>query len=217
MITHLAGYGFLAGLILVYARAGSFVWTDPAVAAAFTGGVAALFIVSAMAKSVMYPAAHVDSGGDERADAGLRAAAFGLLRKGRRLPDRPHVFVGHGRGTRRLACRCWRWAASTMLVGVIFALAQNRPEAAAGVPHDQPARLYRGGTSHRHPDLGVAAGLFYCLSHALFKGTLFMCAGSVQHATGTRDLRQLGGLAAGMPDTTRGSGSSPPPPSSGCR
>ena len=48
----------------------------------------------------------------------------------------------------------------------------------------------------------MAAGLFYCLSHALFKGTLFMCAGAVQHATGTRDLRQLGGLAAAMPCTT---------------
>jgi multicomponent Na+:H+ antiporter subunit A len=40
------------------------------------------------------------------------------------------------------------------------------------------------------------------VSHALFKGTLFMCAGAIQHATGTRDLRQLGGLYAQMPRTT---------------
>ena len=39
-------------------------------------------------------------------------------------------------------------------------------------------------------------------SHALFKGTLFMCAGAVQHATGTRDMQKLGGLSARMPVTT---------------
>jgi multicomponent K+:H+ antiporter subunit A len=32
---------------------------------------------------------------------------------------------------------------------------------------------------------------------------LFLCAGAVQHATGTRDLRRLGGLAARMPHTAR--------------
>ena len=41
-------------------------------------------------------------------------------------------------------------------------------------------------------DLGVAAGLYYIVSHALFKGTLFLCAGAVQHATGTRDMRTAG-------------------------
>ena len=31
-------------------------------------------------------------------------------------------------------------------------------------------------------------------SHVLFKGGLFMAAGIIDHATGTRDLRRLGGL-----------------------
>jgi multicomponent Na+:H+ antiporter subunit A len=35
----------------------------------------------------------------------------------------------------------------------------------------------------------------------LFKGTLFLCAGSVQHAAGTRDMRELGGLASRMSRT----------------
>jgi multicomponent Na+:H+ antiporter subunit A len=51
--------------------------------------------------------------------------------------------------------------------------------------------------------LGIVAGLFYCLSHGLFKGTLFLCSGVVQHATGTRDLRRLGGLATRLPHTAR--------------
>ena len=51
--------------------------------------------------------------------------------------------------------------------------------------------------------LGVAAGLFYTVSHGLFKATLFLCAGAVQHAAGTKDLRRLGGLAPLMPWTSR--------------
>jgi len=37
------------------------------------------------------------------------------------------------------------------------------------------------------------------LSHATYKGTLFMVAGIVEHATGTRDLRELGGLRRMLP------------------
>jgi formate hydrogenlyase subunit 3/multisubunit Na+/H+ antiporter MnhD subunit len=43
--------------------------------------------------------------------------------------------------------------------------------------------------------LGITAGLLHCLNHGFFKGGLFLSAGSVQHATGTRDMNQLGGLA----------------------
>jgi NADH:ubiquinone oxidoreductase subunit 5 (subunit L)/multisubunit Na+/H+ antiporter MnhA subunit/multisubunit Na+/H+ antiporter MnhB subunit len=37
------------------------------------------------------------------------------------------------------------------------------------------------------------------LSHATYKGALFMVAGIVEHATGTRDLRELGGLRRALP------------------
>jgi len=39
------------------------------------------------------------------------------------------------------------------------------------------------------------------LSHATYKGALFMAAGIVEHATGTRDLRALGGLRRALPIT----------------
>jgi multicomponent Na+:H+ antiporter subunit A len=38
-------------------------------------------------------------------------------------------------------------------------------------------------------------------SHAMYKGALFLVAGIVEHATHTRDMRQLGGLRAKMPIT----------------
>lgn len=42
--------------------------------------------------------------------------------------------------------------------------------------------------------LALTAALFHALNHMLFKSTLFFGAGAIQHATGTRDLSQLGGL-----------------------
>jgi len=47
--------------------------------------------------------------------------------------------------------------------------------------------------------LAVKAALVFLLCHALFKAALFLVAGAVDHSTGTRDVRALGGLAAGMP------------------
>ena len=41
----------------------------------------------------------------------------------------------------------------------------------------------------------------FILAHALYKATLFFCAGSVQHATGLSKLRSMGGLARFLPVT----------------
>jgi multicomponent K+:H+ antiporter subunit A len=49
--------------------------------------------------------------------------------------------------------------------------------------------------------LAAVAALFHTLNHASFKGALFMTAGIVDHESGTRDLRRLGGLAHFMPWT----------------
>lgn len=43
------------------------------------------------------------------------------------------------------------------------------------------------------------AAVFHLINHATFKGSLFMIAGIVDHETGTRDIRKLGGLMSIMP------------------
>jgi multicomponent Na+:H+ antiporter subunit D len=48
---------------------------------------------------------------------------------------------------------------------------------------------------------GIVGALFHILAHALGKGLLFLTAGSVEHATGTRDLDRLTGLERRMPAT----------------
>ncbi len=49
--------------------------------------------------------------------------------------------------------------------------------------------------------LGLAGAVLHVLNHALFKGLLFLGAGAVHHATGTREMDHLGGLAKAMPGT----------------
>ncbi|MBI4246347.1 MAG: hydrogenase 4 subunit B, partial [Candidatus Rokubacteria bacterium] len=49
--------------------------------------------------------------------------------------------------------------------------------------------------------LALGAGLYHALNHAAFKGLLFLGAGSVLHATHTRDMNRLGGLIRGLPWT----------------
>jgi multicomponent Na+:H+ antiporter subunit A len=47
----------------------------------------------------------------------------------------------------------------------------------------------------------IKAAVVFLLVHALYKGALFMVAGSIDHETGTRDARALGGLRRAMPFT----------------
>jgi multicomponent Na+:H+ antiporter subunit D len=48
----------------------------------------------------------------------------------------------------------------------------------------------------------IGGGLFHLFNHAVFKGLLFLNAGAVEHRTGIRDMKRLGGLASKMPVTT---------------
>ncbi|MBW7651025.1 Na+/H+ antiporter subunit A [Anoxybacillus sp. ST4] len=49
--------------------------------------------------------------------------------------------------------------------------------------------------------VAVLAAIFHLFNHATFKGSLFMVVGIVDHETGTRDIRRLGGLMTIMPIT----------------
>jgi hydrogenase-4 component B len=49
--------------------------------------------------------------------------------------------------------------------------------------------------------LSLLGGLFHTLNHALFKSLLFLTAGAVVNATGTRDIDSMGGLMKSMPYT----------------
>ncbi|MGE3784764.1 MAG: hydrogen gas-evolving membrane-bound hydrogenase subunit E, partial [Alphaproteobacteria bacterium] len=48
---------------------------------------------------------------------------------------------------------------------------------------------------------GQIAAIFHIINHAIFKSSLFMAAGIIDHETGTRDIRRLSGLWRFMPIT----------------
>jgi proton-translocating NADH-quinone oxidoreductase chain N len=198
VMTHLPGYGLLAAILLLYHQAGTFLWTDPKISLAFTSGIFTLMLVAAMAKSVMFP---LHTWIPEAMNAPTPVSAL--------LHSACYVKAGVYLIARMYSLGAWQPAWNnvvlvlgclTILVGALFALAQtDLKRMLAYSTISQLGYIITGlglGTN-----LGLAAGLFYCLSHGLFKGTLFLCAGAVQHATGTRDMRRLGGLAARMPRT----------------
>ncbi len=61
--------------------------------------------------------------------------------------------------------------------------------------------LSRGG-ERATAGLAIAGGLYHLFNHAVFKGLLFLNAGSVEYRTGIRNMKKLGGLAGRMPVTT---------------
>ena len=49
--------------------------------------------------------------------------------------------------------------------------------------------------------LAILGGLFHLVNHAVFKSLLFLTSGSVEMSTGTRQLKELGGLVERLPFT----------------
>ncbi|MGA2807025.1 MAG: proton-conducting transporter membrane subunit [Terracidiphilus sp.] len=199
LMTHLAGYGLLAAILLIYSRTGSALWTDPAVAHSFTAGVYTLMLVALLAKSVQFPL-HTwipeAMNAPTPVSALLHAACY--VKAGVYLAARMHSFgpwpaswgmVMMGLGT------------VTMVVGVVYAMVQHDLKRMLAFHTVSQIGYIITGFGLGTP-LGIAAGLLHCLNHSLFKGGLFLSAGSVQHATGTRDMNQLGGLARRMPRTS---------------
>ena len=110
----------------------------------------------------------------------------------------------------------WGWVLcgiglSSGILGVLFALAQHdlkRLLAYHSVENIGIIALGLGiGLIGLHAGVPVLAvfgfggGLLHVVNHALFKGLLFLGAGAVLHATGTRDMEHLGGLLKRMPWT----------------
>jgi formate hydrogenlyase subunit 3/multisubunit Na+/H+ antiporter MnhD subunit len=110
----------------------------------------------------------------------------------------------------------WGWivlglGAISGVLGVVWALAQHdikRLLAFHSVENIGIILLGSGagslGLAYGHPliaVLGFAGAALHTLNHALFKSLLFLGAGSVIRATGTREIDRLGGLARRMPVT----------------
>ena len=199
-MTHLAGYGLLAAVVLLWVKTGSTLWTDPRVHSALTTGIFALMLVAAVAKSVQFPL-HTwipdAMAAPTPVSALLHAACY--VKAGVYLVARLHSM---GPWPVSWSATVAWIGAVTLMVGVLFALAQHDLKRLLAFHTVSQIGYMMLGLGIGTP-LAIAAGLFHCLNHGLFKGGLFLCAGAVQHATGTRDMDRLGGLSRKMPHTTK--------------
>ena len=198
VITHIAGYALLAAILVLFARTGSTLWTDPKVSGALTTGVFALMLIAAMAKSVQFPL-----------NTWIASAMAAPTPVSALLHSACYVTAGVYLVARMHSMAVWpvAWQATvvwvgtiTMVVGILFAMVQrDAKRMLAFSTVSQIGYMFLGlglGTP-----LGIIAGLLHCLNHGLFKGGLFLGAGAVQHATGTREMDKLGGLRKRMPVT----------------
>jgi hydrogenase-4 component B len=118
-------------------------------------------------------------------------------------------FLGGGPAWWGLSVLCL--GAVTAFVGILHALTERdlkRLLAYSTIENDGIIVAAIGlSLTYRSFSLGLLAGiaglfaLYHLLNHALYKGLLFLGAGAVDRATGTRDLERLGGLIHRMPST----------------
>jgi multicomponent Na+:H+ antiporter subunit A len=189
----------LAAIIVIYHRTGSSLWTDPSVARSFTGGLFLLTLASLIAKSVQVPL-HTwipeAMAAPTPVSALLHAACY--VTAGVYLAARLYSFGPLPVHWSAIVV----WIGTiTMLLGVMYTMVQTDLKRMLAFSTVSQIGYMITGVGIGTP-LAIAAGLLHCLNHGFFKGGLFLCAGSVQHAAGTRDMNKLGGLAGKMPRTT---------------
>lgn len=199
MVTAFGGLTMLVGIILLGHEAGSFrlsdIAADPPTGTAVTVAVL-LILVGAVSKSALIPF-HFWLPGAMAAptpvSAYLHAAA--MVKAGVYLIAVLAPVFATTPGWRPVLMTL---GLLTMIVGGLRALRQYDIKLllAYGTVSQLGFLIAMVGTGTRAAAL---AGLALVLAHALFKSTLFLVVGIVDHSTGTRDLRELSGLRRQLP------------------
>ena len=211
--THLGTAFLLVLFVLMASKTGSYdfgSWERMPMRPAFAGLVFSLAVVGFGAKAgflplhVWLPEAHPAAPSHVSAVMSgvmIKTGIYGLVRFYTLLGAPPH-WCG------------WLLTAiglTSGILGVLFALAQHdlkRLLAYHSVENIGIISLGLGlgmiGVTSGSPTLavlGFGGGLLHVVNHAVFKGLLFLGAGSILHATGVRELDHLGGLLKRMPWT----------------
>jgi hydrogenase-4 component B len=209
--THTGTLALLAMFVLLEQLSGSFAF--PAVHSLAAGGGAAIFLLGLfgfglkaglMPLHIWLPGAHAAAPSHASAllsGVMIKTGIYGLVRLTSFFTDLPPW---------------WGWTilalgAVSGIFGVAFALAQHdikRLLAYHSVENIGIIALGLGiallGRSFALPSLtllGIAGALLHVVNHGLFKSLLFLSAGSMIHATGSREIDHYGGLLKRQPWT----------------
>ena len=202
VITTLGSLAMLAGFLLIYAALGTLelpeIWAgaEELRESSLLIPIVALVLIGAVTKSALFPfhiwlpSAMV---APTPVSAYLHSATMvtaGVFLVARLTP----AFVGVPEWEVTLVTL----GMVTLVVGGVLALRQHDLKALLAYSTvsqlGMMMALYGLGT-----ELAAEAATLQLMSHATFKGSMFLVAGAIEHETGTRDLRRLGGLAGAMP------------------
>lgn len=219
LTTHIAGSGILLASCWLSVESGSFAFSDTAAALtamfrsapALGNVVAACFALGFLAKAASFPLHFWLPEAHGAAPAPVSAILSGLMVKmGVYGLVRTFVFMLPAGGEAALT---WGLVLATMgtismVLGNIRSLGEQHAKrlvAQSSIGQLGYILLSLGmavALSGRAPLLAAVAfagALYHLINHAFFKPLLFLTVGSVQHRTGTYDLRRMGGLVGKMP------------------
>ena len=202
LITVFGGLAMLAGFILIYITLGTFELTEVLSRASeirespLLTPIVILIILGAVTKSAIFPF-HIWLPSAMVAPTPVSAYLHSatMVKAGIFLVARfTHVFAGIPTWEVTLVVL----GLATLIVGGMLALRQYDLKALLAYSTisqlGMMIALYGLGT-----EVAEAAATFHLLSHAVFKGALFLIAGTIEYEVGTREVRSLEGLAFLMP------------------
>lgn len=208
------GSGFLmAGFIWAYAISGSWDFASWTIHSSQATGPAAMIAIGLLVKAgswpfhIWLPIAHPVAPSPVSAVMSgvmIKTAIYAIFRffvfGGIDAPWLGWVLVGLG--------------AVSAFWGVLFALLQHNLKRLLAYSSVENiglillaiglALVARGAHLDSVASLAIGAALFHTLNHGMFKSLLFLCAGTVDSRTHTKELDQLGGLIKKMPWTAAG-------------
>lgn len=198
IITQFGGIGLLAGALLIYGYTGSYdlqaFIANPQILPPGVLAIAAFgFLVAAAAKSAQFPfQTWLPDAMEAPTPISALIHAATMVNAGVYLLARFYPAFEGVPG----------WREAVVIVGVVTALMA----ALMALVSDDLKRVLAYSTVSQLGYMvyaigagGVFASQFHLMSHSVFKALLFLAAGAVIHSTGTRDMRQMGGLGAQMP------------------
>ena len=204
IVTAAGGLALIAGMILLGQQSGTYTISEIVSRPGLTEldlypGILILILLGAFTKSAQFPfhwwlpgamAAPTPASAYLHSATMVKAGIYLLARLHPALSDHP----------------MWLWAlllfgGITMLVGAVSAVRHWDMKALLAYATVSQLGVLTTLLAFRSEAalLAVVVGI---LSHALYKGPLFLVAGIVDHATGVRDLRKLAGLRRSLPVTT---------------
>ena len=205
LVTGGGGLALLAGIILLYRVTGSFDissfydMNDVITAHAFYPAIVILILIGAFTKSAQFPFHFWLPNAMEApspVSAYLHSAT--MVKAGIYLIARMNHEIG---GTSLWQDTVLMTGATTMLLTALLAFKQTdlKKLLACSTLSVLGTLVMLLGIGS---ELAIKAFFIYLIAHSLYKGTLFLVAGTLDHETGTRDVTKLGGLRKLMPVTT---------------